>query len=71
MSEIKQFKDQNGNVLAHAAIPDDYVIGGSLVDGFQHESVPFFITAHAINNDKKIMIFGFMATTPAMAILCF
>ena len=58
MSEIKQFKDQNGNVLAHAAIPDDYVIGGSLVDGFQHESVPFFITVHAINNDKKIMIFG-------------
>ena len=58
MSNIKEFKDQNGNVLAHAAIPDGYVTGGSLNDGFQHESVPFFITAHAVNNDKKIMIFG-------------
>ena len=43
MSSIKDFKDQNGYVLAHAAIPDGYQIGGSLVNGFQHESVPFFV----------------------------
>ena len=58
MDTIKDFKDQNGNILAHAAIPDDYTIGGTLVDGFQHESVPFFITAHAINTKTNVMIFG-------------
>ncbi|MBO4918607.1 MAG: hypothetical protein J5365_00470 [Erysipelotrichaceae bacterium] len=58
MSEIKEFRDQNGNILARAAIPEGYLIGASLVDGFQHETVPFFITAHAINTEKNIMIFG-------------
>ena len=59
MSEIKNFTDQNGNILAHAAIADSYTIGSSLVNnGFQHESVPFFITAHAIDTSRNIMIFG-------------
>ena len=58
MSTIKAFKDKNGNVLAHAAIPDGYLTGGSLAGGFQHESVPFFITAHAINTSTNAMIFG-------------
>ena len=58
MNSIKEFKDQNGNTLALAAIPDDYTIGSNLNNEFQHESVPFFITAHAINTAKNIMIFG-------------
>jgi hypothetical protein len=58
MSTIKDFRDQNGGLLAHAAIPDDYLIGGSLVNQRQHEGVPFFITCHAINAAKNIMIFG-------------
>lgn len=59
MSEIKNFADQSGNILAHAAIADTYTIGSSLVDnGFQHETVPFFITAHAIDTSRNIMIFG-------------
>lgn len=58
MSTIKDFTDQNGNVLAHGAISDRYMTGASLVDGFQHESVPFFITAHAIDTARNIMIFG-------------
>lgn len=58
MSSIKDFKDQNGYVLAHAAIPDGYQIGGSLVSGFQHESVPFFVTVHAVNPETKAIIYG-------------
>ena len=58
MSSIKDFKDQNGYVLAHAAIPDGYQIGGSLVNGFQHESVPFFVTFHAVNPVTKAIIYG-------------
>ena len=46
MSTIKEFKDQQGGILAYAAIPDHYMIGASLVDKRQHEGVPFFITAH-------------------------
>ncbi|MBQ1776104.1 MAG: hypothetical protein IIZ95_07200 [Erysipelotrichaceae bacterium] len=59
MSTIKNFTDQNGNVLAHGAITGSYMTGASLVgNGFQHESVPFFITAHAIDAGRNIMIFG-------------
>ena len=59
MSTIKNFSDKNGNLLARAAIPDGYITGASLVDnGFQHESVPFFITAHAVDTSRNIMIFG-------------
>ena len=58
MSSIKDFKDQNGYVLAHAAIPDGYQIGGALVNGFQHESVPFFVTVHAVNPETKAIIYG-------------
>ena len=58
MSSIKDFKEQNGYVLAHAAIPDGYHIGGSLVNGFQHESVPFFVTVHAVNPVTKAIIYG-------------
>ena len=58
MSSIKDFKDQNGYVLAHAAIPDGYQIGGSLVNGFQHESVPFFVTVHAVNPETKAIVYG-------------
>ncbi len=58
MSTIKEFKDQQGGILAYAAIPDHYMIGASLVDKRQHEGVPFFITAHAIDTTRNIMIFG-------------
>ena len=53
MNSIKEFKDQNGNVLALAAIPDDYTIGSALNNEFQHKTVPFFITAHAINRSEE------------------
>ena len=58
MSNIKEFKDEKGNLLAHAAIPDSYTIGGSLVNKLHHEAVPFFITTHAIDAGRNIMIFG-------------
>ena len=58
MSEIKEFRDNRGNLCAYAAIKDNYLIGGSIVDKLQHESVPFFITAHAIDTSRNIMIFG-------------
>ncbi len=58
MDTIKDFKDQSGHVLAHAAIPDDYTIGGALVDGFQHESVPFFITVHAVNPKTHVIMYA-------------
>ena len=58
MSTIKQFKDPQGNLCAYAAIPDNYLIGSSIVDKLQHESVPFFITCHAIDSARNIMIFG-------------
>ena len=58
MTEIKAFSTPQGQVCAHAAIPDDWVIGASIVNGPQHETVPFFITAHAIDTARNIMIFG-------------
>ncbi len=59
MSEIRDFRDQNGNVLAHAAIRDGYVTGAGMNnDGYQHETVPFFITAHAIDTENNVMIFA-------------
>ena len=58
MSEIKQFKDQNGYVFALAAIPDNYLIGSSLVNKMQSESVPFTVTAHAIDGQRGIAIYG-------------
>ena len=58
MDSVKDFLDQSNNVLAHAAIPDTYMIGASMVDGFQHETVPLFITAHAIDTNRNIMFFG-------------
>ena len=58
MSSIKEFRNPQGNILAYAAIPDHYLIGSSLVDGPQHETVPFFITCHAIDASRNIMIFG-------------
>lgn len=56
MTQIREFKDPNQNTNALAAIPDGYLIGSSYKDGFQSESVPFLVTAHAINNDTKVMI---------------
>jgi len=58
MNSIKEFRDENGNVLAHGAIADRYTIGGSLIDGFQHESVPFFITAHAVDTERNVMMYA-------------
>jgi hypothetical protein len=59
MSDFKNFCDQQGRVCAKAVIADSYMTGASLVgDAFQHESVPFFITAHAIDTGRNIMIFG-------------
>lgn len=58
MSTMKEFKDQQGATLAYAAIPDQYMTGASLVNKMQHEGVPFFITAHAIDASRNIMIFG-------------
>ncbi len=58
MTEIKKFMDQQNYIYALAAIPDNYLIGGSLVDKLQHETVPFFVTAHAIDTTRNIMIFG-------------
>ena len=55
---MTQFKDPQGHVLAEAAIPDNYYIGGSLVSGFQHETVPFFITAHAIDAQRGISMYA-------------
>ena len=58
MSTMKEFKDQQGATLAYAAINDQYMTGASLVNKMQHEGVPFFITAHAIDASRNIMIFG-------------
>ena len=58
MSSIKKFKDQQDYIYALAAIPDHYMIGGSLVNKMQHETVPFTVTAHAIDSSRNIMIFG-------------
>ena len=59
MTEIRNFCDKENRVLAKAAIGDAYMAGASLVgNGFQHENVPFFITAHAIDASRNIMIFG-------------
>ena len=58
MSEIKKFKDKDNYIYAYAAIPDNYLIGASIVEKIQHESVPFFVTAHAIDTTRNIMMFG-------------
>ncbi len=58
MSTIKEFKDPQGTLCAYAAIPDNYLIGSAIVNKLQHESVPFFITCHAIDTARNIMIFG-------------
>ena len=59
MSELKQFIDQNTNiVLANARIPDDFIIGGMLNQQIQSEAVPFTFSIHAINQEKGINIFG-------------
>ena len=58
MSSIKEFRNPEGKLFAYGAIPDNYLIGSALVNGPQHESVPFFITCHAIDTARNIMIFG-------------
>ena len=58
MSSIKEFRDPQGNLCAYAAAPDGYLIGAAIIDKLQHETVPFFITCHAIDTSKNIMIFG-------------
>ncbi|MBR0385894.1 MAG: hypothetical protein IJI05_05030 [Erysipelotrichaceae bacterium] len=58
MTEIKKFMDKDGYIYALAAMPDNYLTGASLVDKLQHETVPFFVTAHAIDTTRNIMIFG-------------
>ena len=58
MSEIKKLKDNTNSILAYAAVADNYLIGASLVEKMQHDRVPFFITAHAIDTSRNIMIFG-------------
>ena len=58
MSQIKEFKDQQGLTAALAAIPDHYLAGAAVNMIRQHEGVPFFITAHAIDTARNVMIFG-------------
>ena len=58
MSEIKEFRDPQNNLCAYAAIPESYLIGSSIVNKIQSEGVPFFITCHAIDTARNIMIFG-------------
>ncbi|MBQ6654499.1 MAG: hypothetical protein IJM79_03130 [Erysipelotrichaceae bacterium] len=58
MTEIREFKDPQGRTLAYAAAEDGWLIGGALIDKVQSESVPFFITCHAIDTAHNIMIFG-------------
>ena len=58
MTAIKDF-NANDLVCAHAAVPDEgYIIGAAVNDQIKHDRVPFFITAHAINTDKNIMLFA-------------
>ena len=59
MSQIKEFKDHSGRTCALAAIGDEYQIGASVTDGFQSETVPFVVSAHAADNERKIMLIGF------------
>ena len=58
MSQIREFKDKSGRTCALAAVGDEYVLSATLQDGFQSEGIPFTVTAHATDNEHKIMIFG-------------
>ena len=56
---MKTFSDPTfQQYLAQADIPDDYLIGGKFNNQWQHNYVPFTFSIHAINNEKKIMIFA-------------
>ncbi len=55
---LRDYKDAQGNVLAHALAPEDYLTGASISNVVQHESVPFFIAATAVNNEKNIRVIG-------------
>ena len=58
MAEMKDFMS-NSLLCAHATVPEEgYITGASLNDQIQHDRVPFFITAHAINTGKNIMMFA-------------
>ena len=58
MTMMKDFSSNN-MVCAHAAVPDEgYITGAAINDQIQHDRVPFFITAHAINTEKNIMMFA-------------
>ena len=58
MSELKKLTDQDNYIYALASVPDSYMTGASLVNQMQHETVPFTVTAHAIDSSRNIMIFG-------------
>lgn len=58
MAEIKELRSPQGQLLAHAAVKDNYLSGAALYNQIQHEKVPFFVTAFAIDQARKVMIYG-------------
>ena len=56
---MRNFVDNNQNIsLANAQIPDHYMIGGALNNGFQSEYVPFTWSVFALDQQKGINVFG-------------
>ncbi len=58
MAEIRNLQDPQGRLLAHAAVPEKYLAGASLVNQIQSERVPFFITAHAVDASRNVIMYG-------------
>ena len=59
MNNIRQFKNEAGEVLASAAVGDAYEIGAKLTADQQHESVPFYIRTYAVDGSRNIVFFAF------------
>ncbi len=55
---LEQLKDQEGNVYAVAAVPEGYIAGSALRNQVQHDRVPFSVSAHVLNPQKGIFVFG-------------
>ena len=55
---MQQLKDEAGNIRAVAAVPDGYIAGSAMTDQVQHDRVPFSVSAHVMNPQKQIFIFG-------------
>ena len=58
MAEIRNLQDPQGRLLAHAAVPEKYTAGAALVNQIQSERVPFFITAHAVDASRNVIMYG-------------